>query len=176
VEDQKNPFWNPSIVVGEDERSQQRRALLPSLSREQIEETIGGKIPEEVWGFNPWGHMLLVLRDPSPEISEGGIYIPDAAQQTLAAGIIIKVGPDVGVVTNKYSGSSPFVDPASLVGCHVVFGRWCGKTLTAQPVRERDDYSSEWLVMPEDDIWGDTPAGVDLPKRRAKELERKVIA
>jgi len=146
-----NPYWAPKVEVSQDLRGAQLRGLTKFLNKEELGKIIGQPIPQPIWDFEPWGHRVVVLRDQSLE-KVGAIHIPASARETLAAGYVVKVGSDVGATTTKFNGDSPFVNPGDMVGAHVVFGRWCGKTIL-EPMA-KDIYDSEWLVMTEDDIWG----------------------
>ncbi len=146
-----NPYWNPQVVVKADHRGAYLRGLAPRYIRQELEAVIGQAIPDDVWDWEPWGHRVLLIRDLSPDMV-GSIVIPANARDTLAAGFVVKVGPDVGLTTSKFNGDAPFVNPGDMVGSHVIFGRWCGKTILAPMAK--NVYDSEWLVMTEDDIWG----------------------
>ena len=127
------------------------RGLLPRPNRAVLEELIGCPIPDGVWGFEVWGHRIVVMRDRSPD-KVGLVHIPENAREVFAAGYVIKIGSDVGATTSKFNGDSPFVNPGHMLGAHVIFGRYCGTTILTPTAR--NPYDSEWLVMTEDDIWG----------------------
>jgi len=146
----------PVVSLRFDHRENLYDSLTNAPGREQVEQRIGSRIPDEIWDFEPWGARILVRRDKAEE-KIGSIYIPDDARDTLQSGVIVKVGPMVGVDGAAQSGvlhSCPYPDPADLVGLPVIFGTYAGKVLVTSEDRHRDPYSGHWLLMTEEDIWG----------------------
>jgi chaperonin GroES len=43
----------------------------------------------------PLGSRVLVKRDAAKAVTEGGLIIPDEAQQKMHMGVVLAVGPDV---------------------------------------------------------------------------------
>lgn len=103
------------------------------------------------------GARLMVLRDESVR-EFGKLVIPDSvrAKEMPGAGIVVAVGPDVGIMTQPYPGGIALASPTMLLGAHVFFGQWSGKQFRL------DILDSEWrgareesdlLVMTDRDLW-----------------------
>lgn len=45
--------------------------------------------------YHPYGTFIMLEPEYEPEISEGGIFIPEQARHTLNEGKVLKVGPEV---------------------------------------------------------------------------------
>lgn len=43
----------------------------------------------------PLSNFVIVLRDPQPEFSEGGVFLPNVARKPVNTGMVIAVGPGV---------------------------------------------------------------------------------
>jgi len=70
---------------------------------------------DKVGSFYPLFDMVLVEVLKEPEMSPGGIVLPDKARERPDEGIIRAIGPDVTAVE---------------IGDHVIFGKYVGVYLT----------------------------------------------
>ena len=43
--------------------------------------------------FDPLGDRVLIMPDPTEEVSEGGIYIPNMAKERPTMGTVVATGP-----------------------------------------------------------------------------------
>ena len=141
----------------QDHRGRLHWGLANHPPKRYVEEVIGSRIPDEIWDFQPWGARLLVRRDRTEELYKGAIYIPEEFRPDLQSGVILKVGPMVGVdgaTINKCLSFCPYPDPADLVGLPIVFGEFAGKVLFTSEDKKTDPYRGHWLLMTEEDVWG----------------------
>ena len=90
--------------------------------------------------FKPLHDRVLVKRINSPEKTQGGIIIPDSAQEKSMEGLIIEIGE--GVTENKNK-----IRPLSIKkGDRVLFAKWGGTDIKIQ--------GKEYMIMKESDILG----------------------
>ncbi len=127
---------------------------MTSLSKAaQLEKDLGFSLPPEIHEFQPIGNRILVRRSERETETEGGIVIPDNAQQPPAEGVIVKIGHLVSTGVNSEQGycDLPYV-PEALVGMHIVFGQFAGTCIKFHSWDET--YGGEFLLMQSRDIWG----------------------
>ena len=85
----------------------------------------------------PLGDRVLVKQDEEPEITKGGIYLPDAAKETPQWGKVVRVG--------KGKLVDGTLQPLSVKeGDKVIFGKYSGTKIKVD--------AQELLFMREDDI------------------------
>ena len=87
---------------------------------------------------SPLGDRVLVKQDDEPQMSSGGIYLPDTAKETPQWGEVVRVG------RGKMLDNGEIRPLMVKAGDKVIFGKYSG---TKVKVGE-----SELLFMREDDI------------------------
>ncbi len=97
----------------------------------------GRKMIDSVAEIKPVGDKVLVARDRSGELTDGGIVIPESAQSKYESGTVLAVGP--GVI----NGKGVCLPLKVQVGDHVQFILFaghdidvCGETLMLMPEKE----------------------------------------
>lgn len=73
--------------------------------------------------LRPLGNFVVVQRDKSESKSQGGILIPDAAQEPLATGTVLAVG------RGRVLDSGRIEEPEAKVGDRVAFNRFAGQAV-----------------------------------------------
>ncbi len=104
--------------------------------------------------LRPLSDRIVVRPDTAPDVSKGGIAIPDVAQERQRTGLVLAVGPGP---MHPETGDRIPMDVAP--GDHVVFGRWCGKEAT-----NPDDEKETLLILTEPEVIGK----VDPPAKEKK--------
>lgn len=98
-----------------------------------------GKSTKGTMGFRPLGDKILVSRDEAETMTDGGLYLPEAAKDKPKTGIIKAVGS--GAI-NKDTGE---LIPMELSkGDRVLFGSYSGTEIKLGGV--------EMLIMSEDEV------------------------
>ncbi len=88
----------------------------------------------------PLNDRILVQRHTAKQTSEGGIYIPDNAQEKPTQGTVIAVG-------DGHRNENGTHTPLSIsIGETVLFGKYTGQEINL------DD--TEYLILREDEIYG----------------------
>ena len=74
--------------------------------------------------MRPLNDRILIRRDDEETRSKGGLYIPDAAKEKPAKGVVVAVGPKVAFVNegdrvlfSKYAGNEIVLDDVPHVIC-----------------------------------------------------------
>lgn len=88
--------------------------------------------------IKPLGNRILVKRSEATT-SQGGILLPDAAQEKPKLGEVLAVGPGA----SKEDGSNIPMEVA--IGDYVLFGAYAGTEVNT-------DEDAEYLIMSEDDV------------------------
>ena len=86
----------------------------------------------------PLGDRVLVKQDEEPQMSEGGIYLPEAAKEAPQWGTVVRVGLGKSLENGEYR---PL---AVKEGDKVIFGKYSGTKVKVG--------TEELLFMREDDI------------------------
>jgi co-chaperonin GroES (HSP10) len=121
--------------------------------RERAYKRIPHPIRDEVWSFRPWGHRCVMLRRPPDEKSPGGIVIPARAQELMAVGWIVSIGPEVHLRdVSRYASVVPYGNPLDLVGEEILIGRFAGQQLPLSTTEQL--YAGSYVVITAGDIWG----------------------
>lgn len=94
---------------------------------------MGTKNSSKSRSFEPLFNQVLVKLMVEPEMTAGGIIIPEKARQKPDEGEIVEVGNDVKELK---------------VGDHVIFGKYVGTVLTV------DFLEGEYLLLHETDVLG----------------------
>jgi len=95
--------------------------------------------------LKPLGDRVVVKVDDSPELSPGGIVLPDAAQEKPQRGVVVSVGE------GKRLDDGKIVALDVKVGDRVIFSKYGG-------VEVRDG-NEEFVILRQDDIYAvDTSA------------------
>lgn len=88
--------------------------------------------------IRPLGDRVLVKQDEEPEITKGGIYLPESAKEAPQWGTVYEVGPGTRLENGE-------VVPVSVEkGKKVLFGKYSGTKVKVD--------GQELLFMREDDI------------------------
>lgn len=88
--------------------------------------------------IKPLGNRILVKRSEA-KTTQGGIFLPDSAQEKPKQGEVLAVGP--GKMDDKGT-----LSPLELkVGDHVLFGAYAGTEVEASD-------EAEYLIMSEEDV------------------------
>jgi len=88
--------------------------------------------------LKPLGDRVIVERLGAKEKSQGGLYLPDTAQEKPQEGKVMAVGP------GKTLKSGKLVAPTVKAGDRILFGKYSGSELKV------DD--KEYVFLNEDDI------------------------
>lgn len=88
----------------------------------------------------PLGDRVLVRQDEEPQMSEGGIYLPETAKEAPQWGEIVAVG------SGKQLDNGDNRPLTLKVGDKVIFGKYSGTKVSVD--------SQEYLFMREDDVMG----------------------
>ncbi len=88
--------------------------------------------------LKPIGDRVIVERVDSKEKSQGGLYLPDSAQEKPQEGKVIAVGPGKTLKNGKV------VPPAVKAGDRILFGKYSGSELKVD--------EKEYVFLNEDDI------------------------
>lgn len=89
-------------------------------------------------GLNPLADRLVILPDPVPDRTAGGIHIPDTAKDKPSVGTVVAVGP--GRVTDDGTLIPPYLS----AGDRVCYGKFAGHDVDGvdgvkyRMVRERE--------------------------------------
>lgn len=86
----------------------------------------------------PLGDRVLVKQDEEPQVSEGGIYLPETAKEAPQWGTVVRVGQGKSLDNGEYR---PLVVKE---GDKVLFGKYSGTKVKVG--------TEELLFMREDDI------------------------
>lgn len=90
--------------------------------------------------FRPLADRILVKRAESAARSQGGILIPENAQEKLNEGEVLAVG------RGKITADGKLLEPRVKVGDKVLFGKYSGTEIKLDGVL--------CIVMVEDDVMG----------------------
>ena len=88
--------------------------------------------------IKPLADRVVVQADEAEEKSEGGIILPDTAQEKPQKGTIVALG------AGKYSDNGELIKPEVKVGDKVLYGKYSGNEISINGV--------EYLIMRESDI------------------------
>jgi chaperonin GroES len=86
----------------------------------------------------PLGDRILVKQDDEPKKTEGGIYLPEAAQEAPQWGTIVRVGPGKALENGQVR------EPSLKEGDKVIFGKYSGTKVKLD--------QDELLFMREEDV------------------------
>ncbi len=89
---------------------------------------------------SPLGDRVLVKQDEEPQMSTGGIYLPETAKEAPQWGTVVRVG------TGKALENGTLRPLTVKEGDKVIFGKYAGTKITVG--------TDEFLFMREDDIMG----------------------
>jgi chaperonin GroES len=89
--------------------------------------------------FKPLQDKILVKRIENEKVSQGGLYIPDAAVEKPNQGVVLAVGP------GKYLANGAFQTMTLNVNDKILFTKGAGS-----PVKVDDE---EYVVLKEDDVY-----------------------
>lgn len=125
---------------------------LVNTFRAEIERLSNQRIHPRAFDLEPLGNRLLVVLDPAPATYKG-IVIPEGVRKTenMGGGWVIAVGPDVGMVAVPYPGGPKLNEPNDLLGCHVIFGSYVGKTIRFQFLDR--SLGGTVVLMTDRDLW-----------------------
>jgi len=104
----------------------------PSRTDPSTEEAKPRRLAEKVFETMPTGSRVKVVLDEPPEVTEGGLTIPDTYRDAtkMGAGIIVAAGPEAGVRDDLPSPGAPATFcPEDLLYLHVLFGAHMGAPL-----------------------------------------------
>ena len=91
--------------------------------------------------FDPLGDRVLIMPDPTEEVSEGGIYIPNMAKERPTMGTVVATGP------GKWVKETQSMHPVGVgVGDRVLFGKYAGTDI--------DLNGESFVITSEADIMG----------------------
>ena len=91
--------------------------------------------------FEPLGNRVVVIPDPTEDVSDGGIIIPDVAKNRQVRGTVVAVGP--GAWRHETKSHAPM---GVEVGDRVLYGKYAGTDIMV------DDM--EYVVTTPEDILG----------------------
>lgn len=90
--------------------------------------------------LKPLLNKIVVKRDPSREVTAGGIVIPDNFSEKADSGVVLAVGP------GKYDKDGKLIKVHVKTGDRVLFNKLSGQTV------EFD--KQEYIIMTETDLMG----------------------
>ena len=90
--------------------------------------------------FRPLQNNVLILRDKGPEVSRGGLFIPDDAREKQTTGKVIAAGP------GKVLDNGRLVEPNVKTGDTVIFGQYAGQEIELE--------KKKYLIISEDELQG----------------------
>ena len=100
--------------------------------------------------FRPLHDRVVVRRIEADQKTQGGIIIPDTAQEKPQEGEVVSVGP------GARNERGELIAPALKVGDRVLFGKWSGTEVKIG--------GEDLLIMKESDILGVIEKTVPLKK------------
>ena len=138
-----------------------------------IERAVGFTLPEALFACQPFGRRVIVIREPPPKRSKGGIEIPHEAQRAPAVGWVVAAGPRVGEPTSHPMGASPY-GPLDLVGRRVQWGQGVGAAFfvtdeglddtvhgrgfgEAYGLPGTSSFRAPFVMLNDHDLWGEVP-------------------
>lgn len=86
----------------------------------------------------PLGDRILVRQDDEPQKTEGGIYLPETAQEAPQWGTVVRVGP------GKRLDNGQVCELSLKAGDKVIFGKYSGTKVKID--------QDELLFMREEDV------------------------
>lgn len=86
----------------------------------------------------PMFDRILVRRDDAPDVTKGGIHIPDAARETVHRGFVVALGP------GRRAENGTFMAIPLELGSIITFGKYSGAEIQVD--------GETLLVMREDDV------------------------
>ena len=96
--------------------------------------------------IRPVRNLILVRPEKPKEISEGGIVLPERAQQQLPRGVVCAFGPDWG------AKETPFP-----IGATVLYSHYAGFDVEEESTDPKDAskrVTDKYLILSPDDIVG----------------------
>lgn len=175
------PNPNPALDPGPDpDEWLVNRTPVIGRPKSLFESLIGRRLPDALFSIVPWGHRLVVLREPPIE-QIGRIAIPDAHQRPQNRGYVVSIGDRVGLSRPGEHGC-PYPDPRHLIAQRVFFNNYAGTFLALPDEEDPDfeavkdryrlrgmpkggDFLSPYLILEEREVlgeWpGDAPRGVE---------------
>ena len=88
--------------------------------------------------IKPLADRVVVEPAEAEEVSKGGIFLPDTAQEKPQQGKVVAVGP------GKYSDNGTLIEMTITKGQKILFGKYSGSEVTIDGV--------EYVIMRESDI------------------------
>jgi len=122
--------------------------------------------------LKPLGDKVIIKRDKTPETTEGGIVIPERAQEKVTRGVVMAVGPGTQLksrlanqLENALSGLPsevaeslrPFVArlrrsaPSLVPGDKVLFGKYTGNDAR---IKDEDGVEHDCILCDESEVYG----------------------
>ena len=95
---------------------------------------------DSVADIKPVGDKILVLRDKTGELTEGGVVLPEGIRDELDTGVVLAVGP------GKVNGRGAPIPPQVHAGDRVQFIPFAGTDIEVGGVT--------YMLMPEAEIIG----------------------
>lgn len=102
--------------------------------------------------IQPLGDRVVVTPLTATERMSGGVIIPDVAQEKPQQGIVVALGPEVGLKLRSASARCSTMimpDERLSVGDRVLYGKYAGSEVTIDDV--------PYLVLQEGDVMGILP-------------------
>ena len=95
--------------------------------------------------LKPMGEFLLVRRDEQEKTTEGGLFIPDTAQDPPRSGEVVAIGPGVRSVE-----TGQFIETTLKPGQRILFGPFGGVEVGLHI----DGVEEKLLMLKESEVFG----------------------
>ena len=89
--------------------------------------------------LKPLADRIVVKAAAAEEVTKGGIFLPDTAQENPQQGEIVAIGP------GRISDDGKVIAPAVAVGDNILYGKYSVTEVTVD--------GTEYLIMRESDIF-----------------------
>jgi chaperonin GroES len=109
--------------------------------------------------LKPLGEFLIVRRDEVEKKTEGGLFIPDGAQEPPRSGVVLAIGPGV-----RATETGLLLETTLKPGDRVLFGPFGGVEIGLMV----DKQEEKLLMLKESEVFGTYP-----PEKKARARARK---
>jgi hypothetical protein len=139
-----SPWGKDGLAIGFTIEPSERTRFHVKIKRE---------LPAVIYGLNMQGHRMLIALDLVEDMYKGAIHKPRQAQESeqerMGSGWVVAVGPLVGCTGAPHPVGILCHHPTALLGKHVYFQMWAGKSFRTDTVKDDEFGGSQehHLVM-----------------------------
>ena len=112
---------------------------------------------EQMAGFLPYSDRVVIAPDKLPEVSKGGIHIPQTSSEMTkraTTGTVVAFGDGRWTPQGEYIEIQKLL-PGIKLGARVLFGGWAGIEITLpQEMPDGEYIQARHFLMRADDIYG----------------------